>query len=73
MQPATGKEIDDAWMMLKEQASHKLSKDDALWTSARTKCPNFMEFHNIHIKQDKYKLEISKCCSTDCHVCQSVS
>jgi hypothetical protein len=72
-QPATDKELDDAWMMLKDKVDQNLRKDDALWTSARTKCPNFMQIHATHFKQDRYKLEISKCRLVDCRVCQTVS
>jgi hypothetical protein len=73
VQPATDKELDDAWMMLKDKVDQNLRKDDALWTSARTKCPNFMQIHATHFKQDRYKLEISKCRLVDCRVCQTVS
>jgi hypothetical protein len=64
VQPASDEEIYAAWLTLKEQVDNNLSKDDTLWTSARAKCPNFMKFHGTHIKQDRYKLEISKCQST---------
>jgi hypothetical protein len=48
VQLATNEEIYAAWLTLKEQVDNNLSKDDALCTSARAKCPNCMELYDTH-------------------------
>jgi hypothetical protein len=71
-EPATDDDLDEVWEYLQENIDKELIPTRTTWAEVQKSCPDFMAFRKKHIYQGRYHLEIRKCRSAVCNVCEPI-